>query len=233
MQISVQLGQNHNYQLEQALLIYRDQGKAFVTTHDVVKSPTLSLGPAKMLTTSFVKSLMRSFGLKPTLEILPERVVAHQEDTTVWWMPAQHRQIFFNDSEKVMKKVSGRIFPHPALLFVAKGAHRLYVRALAENKRATGNSVLHVAPYWNTSEDGDVCLGNMRTPETSSPNSIEGWERGFFESAFSHPNGAARLTSYKGGFAALWNDLADSKEAFPTGLLVSTKQTLDNYLSRL
>jgi PRTRC genetic system protein B len=230
MNVSVSLGTNHDFTLQDALLIYRDHGKVFVTRHEVRKSPSLSLGPAETLTGEFLKSLMRSFGIKTTLDVLPERIIAHNDETTVWWMPAQRRQMFFNDSEKKMTPISGRVFPHPALLFVAQ-ARALWVRALAEDKRPTANSILSVAPYWNTSENGSVCLGNMQEPDTVGVHAIEQWERGFFESAFSHANGAERLTLHKGGFAALWRDLADSMDEFPVNQLVSTQQTLANYLA--
>jgi len=55
---------------------------------------------------------------------------------------------------------------------------------------------------------------------------IGGWERGFFESEFTHAYGAARLTKYPGGVLALWKYLADSPRPFPAEHLTDARQTL-------
>ena len=231
MKAGIEIGTSHDFKLETALLLYRDQGKTFVTHHQVVHGPTLSLGPAKMLSISFLKNLLRSFRMNTTLEVLPENVIAHGDDTVAWWTPAQPRQMFFDDPTEKMTAVSGRIFPHPALVFVAKDSS-IWVRALAESKRPGASTILYAAPYWNMAEDGAVCLGNMRTPDTNGVNAIAPWERGFFESAFSHAGGTVRITSYKSGFEGLWKALADATGPFPIEHLVSTKETLASYLSK-
>ena len=77
MKAGIEIGTSHDFKLETALLLYRDQGKTFVTHHQVVHGPTLSLGPAKMLSISFLKNLLRSFRMNTALEVLPENVIAH------------------------------------------------------------------------------------------------------------------------------------------------------------
>ena len=43
---------------------------------------------------------------------------------------------------------------------------------------------------------------------------IPDWERGFYESAFTHAN-VGRLTRHEGGFEGLWSNLADKRRPFP------------------
>ena len=59
---------------------------------------------------------------------------------------------------------------------------------------------------------------------------IEVWERGFFQSEFTHPYGAARLTSFPGGFVALWKRLAGSMKPFPPKYLIDARQTLQEFV---
>ena len=100
------------------------------------------------------------------------------------------------------------------------------MRALAEDCRPTGDTRLQNAPYWNTDAHGRVCLGSMRVPEEVSVASLSGWEQAYFASEFTHPSGAARLTTHPGGFLGLWSSLAGRKRKFPVRFLADSKQTL-------
>jgi PRTRC genetic system protein B len=104
----------------------------------------------------------------------------------------------------------------------------LSVRALRENRRPDHDTTLAVAPYWNVSEKGLVCLGDARTPTTTSVDSLDGWEKGFFDSTFTHSN-IGRSTRHKDGFLGLWTALADKKHPFPKDALISLPQTLASF----
>ena len=56
MQIHLSIGQNHCFELREALLVYRDRQSSFITRHDVLvqKSGPPTLGPAQPLTLAFV-----------------------------------------------------------------------------------------------------------------------------------------------------------------------------------
>jgi PRTRC genetic system protein B len=134
-----------------------------------------------------------------------------------WWTPAQRRQMFYQHSEGKAADLNGRIFPQPPLVWrVADG--QLKIRALIENKRPEAKTKLAVAPYWNLSDSGTVCTGSMRRPENASVAAISDWERGFYESAFTHAN-VGRLTRHKGGFEGLWSSLAGKRRLFPLALI--------------
>ena len=239
MKPNIAIGASHNVVLREALLIYDStntsaagrEAPTFVTRHNITtdegKQP--QLGPAQALSREFLKTLSGKLGTRPTIEIFPGNVLARTDLLLAWWSPAQPRPMFFADAEKHMTPVSGRTFPHPALVFVAK-EDALYVRALTNSQRPGADTHLYAAPYWNMYQDGHVCLGSMRTPDSLSIGAIPAWEHGFFASAFTHPGDIAKLTSYCGGFTKLWKDLAGSAEPFPSRYLVDTGQTLSKFL---
>lgn len=71
----------------------------------------------------------------------------------------------------------------------------------------------------------------MRAPNSTSAASIRTWEQAFFQSEFTHPGFAGRLTKRKGGTSALWKNLADKQE-FPVKTLIKT-ENLGTYLGDL
>jgi len=71
----------------------------------------------------------------------------------------------------------------------------------------------------------------MQVPDEVNVDSIAGWERAYFESAFTHPSGAVRLTSHPGGFFGLWSSLANTNGHFPTKFLTDATQTLREFIA--
>jgi PRTRC genetic system protein B len=125
--------------------------------------------------------------------------------------------MFFRDGSE-LADISGKLFPHPALLFVVRNGV-LFVRALARNNRPRPDTRLAAAHYWNTDNMGAVCAGTMRAPKSSTVAAMPAWQQAFFQSEFTHPGGAGRLTKTKGGTAALWKSLA-GKKIFPRSTLI-------------
>ena len=105
----------------------------------------------------------------------------------------------------------------------------LKIRALTENKRPDASTKLAVAPFWNLSDDGRVCTGTMRRPDSASVASIPAWERGFYESAFTHAN-VGRLTRHEGGFEGLWSGLAGKRTAVSARDTDRLPQTLAQFV---
>jgi hypothetical protein len=102
MNVAIAIGENHRFELREALLVYAENRNAtFITSHTVAlhhdAPPTL--GPAQPLTTAFVESLVRSLGGETNAEVLPENVLARTERVLCWWSPAQPRQMFYENSE--------------------------------------------------------------------------------------------------------------------------------------
>ena len=90
--------------------------------------------------------------------------------------------MFFNGGTEEASSLNGHVYPHPALVFKVNG-HSLFVRALADDSRPDVRTPLKTAPYWNTRQDnGLVCMGITRLPDSNSADSIVEWEQAFFRS---------------------------------------------------
>jgi PRTRC genetic system protein B len=232
MNVGIAIGENHRFELREALLVYAENRNAtFITRHAVAlhhdEAPTL--GPAQPLTVGFVESLVRSLGGETNAEVLPENVLARTERMLCWWSPAQPRRMFYENSEGKAAALNGHMFPQPPLVWrVADG--ELKIRALVENKRPSASTELAVAPFWNLSESGQVCTGTMRRPAGASVSTIAEWEKDFYESAFTHAN-VGRITRHAGGFEGLWSGLADKPKNVPADSLIVLPQTLMQFVS--
>ena len=136
MQVQIAIGENHRFELREALLVYYGNQTTFITKHEVLKQQNTApaLGPAQPLTVAFVESLVRSLGGGAAAEVFPENILAKSDRMIAWWTPAQRRQMFYQHSEGKAADLNGRIFPQPPLVWrVADG--QLKIRALTENKR--------------------------------------------------------------------------------------------------
>lgn len=230
MEVHISIGENHCFELREALLVYKDHQRSFVTRHQVIlnKGGPPTLEAAEPLTIGFVESLARSLWGGSPAEVLPEHVVAKGDRLIVWWTPACRRQMFYEDAEGRATALNGCMFPQPPLMWRADEGG-LKIRALHGNKRPDAATKLSVAPFWNLSDDGRVCTGTMRCPGNASVASIPEWERGFYESAFTHAN-VGRLTRHPGGFEGLWHELRDKRKPFPKETLIQLPQTLAEFV---
>ncbi len=233
MRFSIDVGSELELKLHQAVLLYRnDHGNRFMATvHGVVQKETDGtplLGPGQLLSTAALGELTKQLGTSCPAEFLPKNVVARTPELIAWWTPAAVRPVFFRNGSE-LADISGKLFPHPALLFVVRNGV-LFVRALPKNRRPNADARLAAAPYWNIDNNGAVCAGTMRIPKSVAVASISAWQQAFFQSEFTHPGGAGRLTKRRGGTAALWKSLT-SKKVFPLSSLIEM-ETLNEYLRR-
>jgi PRTRC genetic system protein B len=234
MRFSIDVGSELELKLYQAVLLYRnDHGDRFMATvHGVVQRETDGtplLGPGQLLSTGALRELTKQLGTSCPAEFLPDNVVARTPELIAWWTPSTVRPMFFREGSE-LADISGKIFPHPALLFVVRNAV-LFVRALPNNHRPDPETRLAAAPYWNIDSKGAVCAGTMRVPKSLTVNSIPAWQQAFFQSEFTHPGGAGRLTKRKGGTADLWRSLT-GKKLFPRSALIEM-EPLNEYLRNL
>ena len=235
MRFSIDVGSELELKLYQAVLLYKnDHGnRRMATVHGVVQqnadgSPLLGAG--QLLSTASLRELARQLGTGCPEEFLPDHVVARTPDLLAWWTPASVRPMFFRAGSE-LEAVSGRRFPHPALLSVVHN-NVLHVRALSASRRPGPDSNLAAAPYWNIdSLHGAVCAGTMRAPKSLTVTSMAAWQQAFFQSEFTHPGGSGRLTKRRGGTTALWKSLA-GKKRFPLSTLIEM-ESLEKYLKRL
>ncbi|HTF62253.1 MAG TPA: PRTRC system protein B [Edaphobacter sp.] len=230
MQVQIAIGENQRFELREALLVYYGNQTTFITKHEVTtqQKAAPTLGPAQPLTIAFVESLVRSLGGGAAAEVFPENILAKSDRMIAWWTPAQRRQMFYQHSEGKAGALNGRIFPQPPLVWrVADG--QLKIRALAENKRPEANTKLAVAPYLESLGQRHRLHRIDAAPENASVSAISAWERGFYESAFTHAN-VGRLTRHKGGFEGLWSDLTGKRRLFPLDTLILLPETLAQFV---
>jgi len=90
MQVHLSIGENHRFELREALLVYRDNQSSFITRHDVTagKDAPPTLGPAQPLTVAFIESLVRSLGGSIQAEVLPANILAKTDRMVAWWTAA-------------------------------------------------------------------------------------------------------------------------------------------------
>ena len=238
MNISVNIGSSQDFRLSRALLVYGTssyQGfpyrHPFVTLHEVIHDGDAArLAEGQLITPQMLLDLMAGLGRSVPAEILPARVLVRTAEMIVWWTPARERTMFFSDhgSDHVLKDMNGRVYPHPSLLFKARGPH-FWVRALAKNDRPKAETNLCVAPYWNCYDNGVCCTGSMKIPQEKSVAAIDLWEESFFQSEFTHASGVRKHVRFRGGFLAMWESLAGQK-VFPGKYLVKLPQTLAEFV---
>lgn len=234
MRFGIDVGSELELKLYQAVLLYRNDhsNRYMATVHGVVQkdpSGTPVLGAGELLNTASLRELSRQLGTGCPVEFLPDQVVARTPDMLAWWTRAAVRPMFFRSGSE-LADISGKPFPHPALLFVVRNA-ALYVRGLPVSRRPGPDTKVAAAPYWNVDGDGAVCAGTMRTPKSLTVTSMAAWQQAFFQSEFTHPGGGGRLTKRCGGTAALWKSLA-GKARFPLSTLIEL-EPLEKYLKRL
>src|SRR5258708_21049299 len=146
MNISVNIGSSQDFRLSRALLVYGKpsyQGypyrHPFVTLHEVIHDGDAArLAEGQLMTPQMLIDLMAGLGRSVPAEILPARVLVRTAEMIVWWSLPCERTMFFSNhgSDPVLKIMNGKLYPHPPLLFKARGTH-LWVRALARDERPT------------------------------------------------------------------------------------------------
>jgi PRTRC genetic system protein B len=233
MDVHVRIGDNRIFRLKQAVLVYEEGNKAFATLHEVRHRPDQApyLCAGQCVTTGFLEILAKGLGASMAAEVLPEYVLARTPELIAWWSRAQPRLMFFGNGDPKTRSLNGKMYPHPALVFMIRG-RELFVRALAENRRPKADTRVKNAPYWNTDDHGRVCLGSMRVPDEVGVSSLAAWEQAYFASEFTHPSGAVRLTSHPGGFVGFWSSLAGHKGRFPVRFLAESRETLQEFILR-
>ena len=234
MEISVTIGGGQTMTLAGAVLVYQGGREAFAVWHPAKPGPNEGapyLGEAEPLTMEFLRALSTGLGAYVAPEILPASVLVRTSELLVWWTPAQHRVLFFSEHSEAGSDLNGKRYPIPPLVFKVAGGN-LWVRALVKDERPRRTTKLKTAPFWNSNDSGQVCLGTMRIPDSSGLDAIEGWEQGFFQSEFTHAYGAAHLTSFPGGFLSLCRRLAGSQKPFPAEYLTDARETLQQFVER-
>ena len=169
-------------------------------------------------------AFLKSNGILPTniLYINPNK----NKGAVLWYTKAQRRQLYFLSDLYIP---NGMAYVPPMIWYANKNS--LSVFALASERRPTEKTPLYFTPFFNSYEDGKVCMGsvNINIKNSASVEEFVGaWEDYFFNSYFSHILG--RNSPIKGNCVTLWKDLIQTGKPFPKEVLKKNNKTLKNLL---
>ncbi|KVK89441.1 PRTRC system protein B [Burkholderia sp. MSMB1498] len=224
-----------NVSLSQAFLLYSGKdGAHFATAHEVVedrKTGRPVIGAGRPLDRDTLINTLRQLAenAAPKAEFLPSTVLGLSPKAVIWWSPPTMRRVFF-ECEALGQRSA--VVPHPGLVFRASNSG-FRVFAVASAERPDPETPLFEPPYFNTWDHGAICIGTARVPKRIDVASIVGWQNGFFDSAFTHPNAGGKRVAYEDGEFAFWRDMLDGKfgNAFPLETLVSTQWTVQQLVN--
>lgn len=216
--------------LSSAILLYSNKdGNRYATVHPITsdKAGRSLLGAGRPVCRETLLTAMRELdrNATPKAEFLPAKVLGVVSGAVTWWCPPTMRRVFFKCQEIGNRSA---IVPHPGLVFqAAKNAFRVF--AVKSQVRPERDTPLFEPPYFNTWNGGQICIGTANVPREMSVSSIDGWEAGFFDSAFTHPNQGSKRVQYEMGGFGFWRDMLDGKfgEVFPEDVLVATPWTTE------
>lgn len=204
-----------------ALIVYRNSSGEVLCTLNEIEDGRIRPGAA--VDGKKLAGLFASLGdadLKTALKMAwqDQRILARGPNSVLWYAPPCRREIFFSCTNKNLQRYSGKVFPYPGLVFLARG-ETLSVYAVKSRRPQAGTKLYH-APFWNISDRGSICLPSGARNQLHSPGE---WENIFYNSAFSHAGTSAANIS-RTPFAELVAALIRGKaEKFPSAELVPAK----------
>ena len=222
---------NVDLELDAALLFYRSaSGEVYATQHAArIVNDRPVLLPGVPMTLESLADFAELAAKRTTYRgFVHERVVYFAPNLLAWWVPAGKRRVWFEADGKLGNR-SGEC-NHPPLLFIVN-KRSWSVFALRKDERPDAATKLYRAPYFNVWETGQICTGNVDTPDAINSDSIKPYEDAFFRSRFTHAN-TDRLIRRRGGAVRLWLDLLDGAE-FPLHQLVDTTRTVADVVNAL
>lgn len=206
-----------SYKPQLALMVYKAESKEdyYLESHDVDAAGQIMQGKPVMQETlqgivdvffDETRNMARIGGMIPE-NMLSFQLMPGGRYKMVWYRPAEIRVMHFTQA---LKLPSSKTWV-PAMVYVAN-LGSLDVYALKSNARPKENTRLCMAPYFNVSDNGDVCLGSARVkkPKVSTyANLMQYWEDLFWLSEFTHTNGDDEKTKTK--LQPLWKRMLTSK----------------------
>ena len=227
------------YHPKSALVFYETKGAntdVYVEHFDMDKNGNpinahpLTVKEAKVLANALQtekdkdNAFLKSNGILPTniLHINPNT----DKGAVLWYTKAQRRQLYFVSGLDIP---NGMAYVPPMIWYANKNS--LSVFALASERRPTEKTPLYFTPFFNSFEDGKVCMGSVNINITNSASVEEftkAWEDYFFNSYFSHLLGSN--SPIKGNCVTLWKDLIQTGKPFPKEVLKKNNKTLKNLL---
>jgi PRTRC genetic system protein B len=215
-----------SFALTGAILLYghANQRDACATKHRIAfeegGSPVIK--PGVPLMDEDLKDLVGQLLTKnrPRIRWHDERVLASGNGQLIWWSPPKNRPMFFRATPGRADSFDGKgVCAIPGLVFWTNGKS-LQIYAIKGADRPTQSTQLYRAPFYNVWESNEVCTGNATCPEREDD--IDGWEKMFFGSNFTHTNIPQKNQLIRGlNPRDFWKKMLDTpSETFPENRLV-------------
>lgn len=228
------------YRPQVAIMVYESKenvvrdGKYYLESHDISDDGRVMAG--KPLLQDTIQDIIEVFSDEHRERTIPNgfipenllyfKKVNPNDYKLIWWRPSEERVMHHSSTLKI--KTEKAIVP-PLVYLCSKS--KLFIYALKGEKRPEESSVLFNAPFFNTADNGSVCLGNAKTKKPadhSFKNIIKYWEDLFWLSEFTHVNGSEKVKS--GDLRKVWVSLVGKKKKFPITELLPTKATLKSIM---
>lgn len=195
----------------------------------VINAHPLTIGEAQQLAKALntEKGACNAF-LKPQ-GILPVNVLhinPSENGSVLWHTRSMAKELFFTDSLGIP---NGKASIPSLLWFADKRCLRLF--ALATGRRPKASTPLYHAPFFNISDNGNVCMGtiDVNTQKSASLEEfIAAWENYFFNSYFSHLMQGHNPVN--GNCVNIWKKLIKTGDAFPNETLLRINRTFKDLL---
>jgi PRTRC genetic system protein B len=210
-----------NYNPVTTIVVYNNNGNYYLETHKVLNNG--SLGPGTPVSFETIEEIVESFYKEEKKNnvvtgLLPKNILAFENKSRgkykmIWYKSACRRQLFFTKPTK-LKSLEYNI---PATIFKVED-NQLYVYCY-NNNDITLTTELLMPAYYNTSDNGYMCLGNAKAELKSFTYEalIEYWESLFFNSFFSHVNDEEKCISKS--LKKAWQKALDKDFDWSTELL--------------
>ncbi|WP_158991719.1 PRTRC system protein B [Mucilaginibacter sp. L196] len=194
------------------------QGKP-INAHPLSVKEMLGLSELLQSTQEIKGGYLKSRGIMPNkvLYINPQN-----NGHAIWYTPPQEVNLFFIDSLTIP---SGKA-KIPGMVWKAT-KESIQVFAIKGKAKPTEKTVLCHAPYFNTSNNGTVCMGTVTINidrNTALEDFMAQWESYFFGSYFSHSIGGH--SNSKVNIVQLWQGQAGTGKNFPQEVLVNNGMNL-------
>jgi|GEM_PF-433264 len=239
VKLQIRSAGEERYRLERAILIYESNFHAsgvpnghepYATLHNIVRGkggPQLAPGvPATAEACAAFAQAMQDHAafagfISPNILYVGPRL-------TAWWRAPAPARVWFKVEEAREEKTPASqrigersaITPQPGLIFACADSE-WHVFAVKGADRPGPATQIWRAPYFNVWELGHICEGNIERPKRVSSDTIDRFERAFFDSRFTHPNAHKGLVNFKGGSHAFWRAMLDQRwKHFPERCLV-------------
>lgn len=153
----------------------------FVTRHDIDND---IIQEGSFVSPDAVINLLKSDS-EPTLRYQSPTIIAQSSEHLVWYKKSTISPMWF----RIGSKSDNFIVRWPTLLFVANKKKRsLKVFALDSDRYPEKDAPIYHAPLMNIGNDGEVCQGTAKLPDTICSSTIALIESTIYQSNFSHVN---------------------------------------------